>query len=480
MISPFLMAGAAFALFVAIVVLRALAFRPDRIVATDTPAPQFSAKELASRLSRIIQLATVSSRDDSQVDWEAFERFRSLIESLYPKVSSTCERHLVGRSGVVYRLKGQRSDNPTVLMAHYDVVSADSEGWIHPPFSGEIDGEGVLWGRGAIDTKITVCAILEALERHLEEGFVPAHDLFLSFSGDEEIMGPSAPAIVSWMEGKGIKPALVLDEGGAVVTNVFPGVSKPCAVVGISEKGVLDIEFSVEAAGGHASAPPVRQPVVSLARAIDKMDANPFSSRLTPASRMMFDALGRHSTFGFKILFANLWCFLPVLQLVCTLTGGELAALMHTTVCFTILGGSDAYNVMPLAARSGANCRLLQGDTADSAFARLESLAKSEGVSARQVYAFDPSPVSDCSGPGWSRIQHAISATWPDAVIAPYLMVACTDSRHFSRICRNVYRFSAMALSKEERSTMHARNERIPIEKISTATAFFWRVIASA
>ena len=210
-------------------------------------------------------------------------------------------------------LEGPFSDDATVLMAHYDVVAADSAEWDKPPFSGEIDEDGVLWGRGAIDTKITLCAILEAAEMRMRNGFVPEHDVYLSFSGDEEIMGPSAPAIVAWMEEKSIHPALVLDEGGAVVTGVFPGVKKPCAVVGITEKGVLDIEFSARAAGGHSSAPALRQPVVDLAKAIEKISRKPFPLRLTPAAAKMFNTLGRHSSFAFRLLFANLWCF-PALQ----------------------------------------------------------------------------------------------------------------------------------------------------------------------
>lgn len=477
---PALSAGLLLSGFVTVLLVRAILFRPQKMVPADHPAPDFDRDTVSDHLSRMIRIPTVSSRDSAQVDLTKFTEFRALLESLYPTVTAQCERTLIGDTGVVYRWVGKIPEAPTVLMAHYDVVAADPAEWDRDPFSGEIDSDGVLWGRGAIDTKITLCAILEAVERRIQAGFLPEHDVYLSFSGDEEIMGPSAPAIVDWMEERGIHPALVLDEGGAVVSGVFPGVAKPCAVIGIAEKGVLDIEFSARAAGGHSSAPALRQPVVDLAEAISGIARNPFPLRLTPAAAKMFDALGRHSSLAFRIIFSNLWCFLPLFKLVCKLSGGELAALMRTTCCFTVLEGAPQYNVMPPVARAGANLRLLPGDTAESALARLEKTVRKTGVNLRPVYAYDPSPVADLSGFAWIRVSDAVSATWPEAVVAPYLMVACTDSRHFCRISPTVLKFSAMALTKEERASMHAKNERVPVYKVLTACQFFWRILETA
>jgi len=470
----------AVALFFGIIIVRAFLFRPPVAEPVFIEAASFDFKKTANHLAAMIRIPTVSSRDAAAVDLSRFEEFRALIDSLYPAVKKNCEKTLVGPSGIVYRWKGKSTKKPTVFMAHYDVVGANASEWDKPPFSGEIDDAGVLWGRGTIDTKITVCGILEAVEKRIEQGFVPQRDVYLSFSGDEEVMGPSAPAIVSWMEEQGIEPDLVLDEGGAVVKDIFPGVKKSCAVVGITEKGVLDIEFSVRAAGGHSSAPARHQPVVDLAAAIGRIAKKPFPLRLTPPAALMFDTLGRHSSFAFRILFANLWCFLPLLKLVCRLSGGELAALMGTTCCFTILEGSSQYNIMPSVARAGANLRLLPGDTAESAVRRLQRIAGEKRVSLKAEYSFDPSPAADLSGAAWQSVHDAVAATWPDAIVSPYLMVACSDSRHFCRISKTVLRFSAMELTSEERGTMHAKNERIPVEKITTACEFFWRVIASA
>jgi len=492
MSASFILALLAFlaALFVAVVLVRALLFVPsaaelcaaaEQHAAAQLPAAEiFDESTVTDHLARMLRIPTVSNLDSSKVDFAKFAEFRSLLETLYPTVARTCERELAGATGVFYRWKGRSAGSPTVLMAHYDVVPADGEGWTHPPFAGEVDSDGVLWGRGAIDTKITLCGIMEAAELHLRNGFVPEHDVYLAFSGDEEIMGPSALAVVDALEHRGIRPALVLDEGGAIVANVFPGVSRKCAVIGVTEKGIMNVRFSAKSSGGHSSAPPVKNPVGLLAAAIRRVEDNPFPARLTPASRAMFDAMGRHSTFAYKILFANLWCFFPVLKKICSLTGGELNALVRTTCLFTTLDGSPAFNVMPQEASAGANLRLLSGETTASALARLERTVADPEIALSKEYGYEASPSADLTGESWKRVETAVRQTWPDAIVSPYLMVAATDSRHYCRICDTVLRFSAMELTKEERGTMHARDERIPSSKIPKTCAFFYRVIAQA
>jgi len=279
-------------LFIAVVLVRAFLFVPPAAVlpagagspdapaasAPDTPAG-FDEATVTDHLARMLRIPTVSNLDSARVDFARFAEFRSLLETLYPTVARSCDRELAGATGVFYRWKGRTDGSATVLMAHYDVVPADGEGWTHPPFAGVLDSDGVLWGRGAIDTKITLCGIMEAAELHLKNGFVPEHDVYLAFSGDEEIMGQSALAIVDALESRGIRPALVLDEGGAIVSNVFPGVAKKCAVIGVTEKGIMNVRFTAKSAGGHSSAPPVRNPVGALASAIRRAGKGLSSTR---------------------------------------------------------------------------------------------------------------------------------------------------------------------------------------------------------
>lgn len=362
-------------------------------------------------------------------------------------------------------------------MAHYDVVPADEDAWEKPPFEGIIEG-GVLWGRGTLDTKGTLLGVMEAAEAMIARGFVPEHDIYLAFAGDEEIAGTGAPTTVKLLKARGIHAALVVDEGGAVVENVFPGVSRPCALVGIGEKGSVNFEFSLASKGGHASAPPAHTLVGRLARAVTRVEGKPFPARMTKATAELFDTLGRHSTFVYRMIFANLWCFLPLLDLICKKRGGELNALMRTTCAFTMMEGSRAANVLPPKARMVANLRLISGDTASSAAEALRAAIQDDSIAVQRLNGDDPSPFSRTDSEGWRRLRRAIRATWPGSACFPLPDDRGSDSRHFSAISENVMRFCPMALSTEERGYIHGHNERIPVEKLGTLVEFYLRLIA--
>lgn len=288
-------------------------------------------------------------------------------------------------------------------------------------------------------------------------------------------MGESAPMIVDELQKMGVKPQLVLDEGGAVVQNMFLGVKAACAMVGIAEKGLLNIVLSAKTAGGHASAPPAHTPVGMLASAVCDIERRPFKRRLTPPVRYMFDILGRHSSFGFRLIFANLWCFLPLLDMLCRKKGGELNALMRTTCAFTMMEGSKVFNVLPTTAKVGANFRLY--DTVDETVKQLKATVNNPEISLDVLYGIDPSIVSEVDCAAYKAIEAAILKTWPDVLVSPYMMLACSDSRHYGRISDKVYRFSGMELSVEERKTIHGNNERISIDKFAKTLEFYMRLM---
>ena len=462
--------------FFAVIVVRACNFKPaseEKVEGDPFPVDVDAAVE---HLRRMIQLKTVSSVDESQVDLSEFAKFRALLPTLYPAVYAACEYSEPGRHGMLLKWPGRSSDQPSVLMAHYDVVPADAADWEEPPFEGVIRG-GELWGRGTLDTKCTLMGVLEAAESLIARGFVPKNDVYFAFGGDEECMGGDAPAIVSELERRGVRPAFVLDEGGAIVEKVFPGVDRPAALIGIAEKGSAFMDLTAVGKGGHASAPPARQSVGVLARALDRLARHPMPFVMTAPARELFDLMGRQSSFLYKLIFANLWCFRPALDLICKAGGGELNALVRTTCALTRLSGAEAYNVLPNQSRAGINARVICGETVASVQKRMEAIIGDADVSVSVVEGNDPSPVSPTSGEPWERLSAAIRQTYPGVLVAPYLMLACSDSRHYCRICQNVYRFSGMPLSKEQRGMIHNRNERIPLKLISGAVAFFGRVL---
>ena len=463
-------------LFLIVVLIRTAIFRPAIEKEPIIEEVAVNRQKAIDDLAEMIRCKTVSYSEEELINKAEFQKFRDLLKRLYPNVHNACTLEYISKTGILYKLTGKSETSPSVFMAHYDVVPANEPAWEKPAFDGIIE-DGILWGRGTLDTKCTLCGVLESAETLLEQGFVPKNDIYFAFSGDEEIVGESAPAIVNELERRGIKPALVIDEGGSVVEGLFPGIARPCALVGIGEKGRMDVEFSIEGKGGHASTPPPHTPVGVLAKVVTDVENHPFKCQLSRPVAEMFDTLGRHSSFLYRLIFANLWCFLPLLNILCKKNGGELNALMRTTCAFTMMEGSKVINVLPPLAKVSANLRLAGEDTMDRAMAYLKSVIKNDDIIVSKSYGMNASITSETKGESWDKLKDAISQTWPDALVSPYLMLACSDSRHYCRISNNVYRFSAIALTREERGMIHGNNERIPLDKIIKTVQFYIRLM---
>ena len=270
----------ALAAFIAVLLFRTLRFTPlPEAPASTHPVDVDEAKAIRD-LQALIRCKTVSYRDKSLEDDNEFACLEALLPEMFPNVHRVCDFHKPDPRALLFHWKGKSADKPGVLMAHYDVVPVDEAAWDKPPFEALIE-DGVMWGRGTIDTKTTFLAVLEAADALIARGFVPENDLYLAFGGDEEISGGGAPAIVNWLKEHDVTPAFVLDEGGAVVEKVFPGVTQPCALIGIGEKGPLDVKLVLEGAGGHSSTPPPKTAVGRLAKAVTRIEANPFPFTLT-------------------------------------------------------------------------------------------------------------------------------------------------------------------------------------------------------
>ncbi len=434
-----------------------------------------------SNLRALLRLPTMSQLDAEQTDWEPFRRFIDLLPELYPATHGALEREIVNGYSLLYRWPGRTPTDPAVLMAHYDVVAATEDGWEHPPFAAEVTGEGeerVVWGRGTLDDKGSLVAVLEGVEANVLAGHRPEHDLYLSFGHDEETEGTGAKAIVELLESRGIRPALVIDEGGAVVEGVFPGVSMPIAVVGVSEKGIMSLRLTVDQDGGHASTPPRLTATTRLARAIVRLGRRPFRAGFTPTTIEMFRTLGAHARTPFRFLFRNLWLTRPLLVAAFARLSDETSAMVRTTQAVTVLEGSGAANALAERASAIVNIRIAIDSSVAEAVEHVRRAIRDPLVRLEPLHPSEPSPVSRTDGPHWELLRAAVEETFPGTVVTPYVMLAASDSRQYARISDGVYRFSPFEMSGEERGTLHAMNERMHVATLLRGVEFYTRLVS--
>ena len=464
-------------LLAAIIFIRTKSFNPVEEAPRKVESIKFDKDKAVKSLAELVKCKTVSYYDHSKEDNKEFKKLVDKLPKLYPNVFKNIKlkKFKVGRA-LLFHWKGKTPGDAAVFMAHYDVVPVNEEEWTKPAFEALIE-KGVMWGRGTLDTKVTFNGILSAAENLLKQGFKPEHDVYFAFSGGEEVSGPGASEIVKYFRENSISLSMVIDEGGAVVKDIFPGVKEQCGLIGIAEKGLMNIKFDVKSSGGHASAPAPHTPVGVLSKACSAVEDHPFKMHLDGPAALMFDTLGRRSTTLYKMIFANLWLFKPILDIICKKSGGELNALVRTTCAFTQMEGSLAPNVVPPTASMVANLRLNPFDTTHTALEYVKGVVNNPDVKLSVLEGDNPSRISRIDVDGYRWIKEAIEDTWKGSVVAPYLMVQCSDSRHYSGYSDRVYRFSAMDLTADERKTIHGNDEHIRIETIHRAVEFFMRVM---
>ena len=429
-----------------------------------------------AKLQALVRIPTVSHRDPALVDTAAFEAFGVELERQFPLVHERLEHTTIAGHGLLVHWPGVSAERPVVLMAHLDVVPVEGT-WQHPAFGGDVVG-GAIWGRGTLDDKGALVAVCEAVEILLEQGFVPAQDVWLSFGCTEEVSGEGAPEAVRELQRRGVRPWFVLDEGGAVAHDAFPGVAAPIAVIGVTEKGVTEVELRVEGRGGHASTPARRGPTARLARAITRLDAAPMPSRLPEPTVELFRRMAPHAPLALRPLMAGAARLRPALARALVLAGPEPAAMTRTTFAVTTLSGSPALNVIAQTARAGVNVRVMVGDTVADAVTHVRKVIRDDRVEVDVLGACEPSPVSP-RDEAFELLEATIGEVFPDAVPAPYVMMAGTDSRYFTEICERVYRFAPFRMTKAQREAIHSFDEHLGVDDLLDGVRWYRRLIES-
>ncbi|WP_152649981.1 M20/M25/M40 family metallo-hydrolase [Demequina globuliformis] len=442
--------------------------------------PSERAQRVAEHLSAAVRIPTVAPdgpREMTEDESATFAALHALLRETYPAVFAACELDHVGRAGLLMRLPGETAERPLMLMAHQDVVPVpqdwQAEGWEHPPFDGVI-ADGRVHGRGTLDDKGALVVMLEALEELLAGGWSPARDVWLLMGGDEEQHGASAVAAVDLLRERGVEPWMVLDEGGAVASEAFPGLKQPMAVVGASEKGIATLSLTVEGLGGHASTPPRQSAPGILARALAAVEDNPFPVSLHDVSVEMFEGVAPQLRGPMRAVLGRAGRLRGPLARVLPRLGPEMAAMVRTTAAITMLEGSPAQNVLATRATATLNCRIAVGSTVVATIAHLEQAIGDERVQVDVVESSEPSPVSPTGlDPRWLAIGDAVEASYPGTVTVPYVMMAASDARHVAAIAPAVYRFSPLAMDKKQREAIHGPNEYVEIASLERGVDFY-------
>lgn len=425
-----------------------------------------------AKLQALVRIPTVSDRDPDRVDAAAFDALLAELRAQFPLLHEHLELTRVGTHGLLFRWPDAAAARPLVLMAHLDVVPVDeSAPWRHPPFDAVL-AEGAVWGRGTLDDKGCVTAVCEAVERLLETHHVPAQDVWLSFGCDEEVSGSAAVEAVAELERRGVRPWLVLDEGGAVAAGAFPGLNRPVAAIGVAEKGTTSVELRVEGRGGHASTPARNGPTVRLARAILRIDRSPMRARLPDTTLELMRRLTPHLPAPVRPLLGRAERIRPLLARALTAAGPEAAAMARTTFAVTTLEGSPALNAIASSATAGVNIRVMPGDTVDEVVAHLHRVVDDPEVQVRLLERGEASPVSPVDDV-FDLVAALVAEHFPDAVVAPYIQAGATDSRHFTRICDHVYRFAPFRMDAAQRRAIHSYDEHLGVAAFVEGIAWY-------
>jgi carboxypeptidase PM20D1 len=474
-------ASALLLVLAAVIVGRTLMHTPETLQPVTTVAIDVDQQQVATHLAEAIRFPTLSHQDPGLLDETAFSGFIDWVRSTYPELHRTAVLEQLNYT-LLYRWQGSDAAlKPILLTGHYDVVpviAGTEDQWHEPPFAGHIV-DGAIWGRGALDDKSGVVAILEAATWLIRSGFRPERTIYLSFGHDEETGGVNgAGAVRLFLADNNVQLAWTLDEGSFLFEDMLPGVEPLVATVNVAEKGSVTLEVVAKGQGGHSSMPPRQTAVGVLAEAITALEQNPMPGGLEGLSLDMFDVISRHMPFTARMLFANRWLFGRVLEE--RLSSLPVTnAMLRTTTAPTMLSASIKSNVLPIEAVATINFRIHPRDSVEDVIRHARSVVEAGQVEVRlaEESGNPASIVSDANSEGFAVIARATREVYGDVVITPGLMVAASDTRHYSQVADNSFRFNPMIVTAEDLTGFHGTNERIDVSNLVQGTRTYVQIM---
>lgn len=457
---------------------------PLEIAATHWKDHPGALQQAARRVSASIRTKPITHEDVSQIDEGAFSAFFDSLATWYPAVHTVMTREQLGFHSLLFTWEGADPEaEPIVLASHIDVVPVPESSlsdWLEDPFEGVIK-DGFVWGRGAIDDKSTLIGIMEAAESLIISGHRPQRTVYLAFGGDEERGGyEGAAEMARLLNGRGVRASFVLDEGLFIVDGVVPGVEAPVALVGVAEKGAANIELSVSVEGGHGSMPNDPTALGVLSRAIDRLSSKPLPATFEGVPEAMFSALAPDMSFVERTIFTNLWLFEPIVKGLLAASPSS-NALIRTTVAPTMLQAGTKVNVLPSEATALLNVRIRPGDTIAGVVDQISEVVQDDRVQIRVLEgASEPSRISPLNSQELTLLSQTLRTVFPEALTAPALMIARTDSRHYDVITDNIFKITPLVMDCDDLKRVHGVNERLSIDGLGRTIQFYETLIQRA
>lgn len=458
-------------LLLGVAVVRTLLIKAPAAQSRSIDFPKAQLDSYAKTMGDMIRIPTVSKSEDE--DLTQFYLYHKELERLFPLLHKHLEKTDL-QGTLLYHWPGSdASKQPILLMGHQDVVPASDDGWRVGAYSGEcIDGN--VYGRGALDCKSTMFVEMQAVEELLAEGFTPPCDVYLEYSINEETGGAGAANAVQYLKDKGITLALVLDEGGAVIDKAVDGMDRPYAVIGITEKGYMDLKITARGKGGHSSTPPRNTPAARLFAFANEIERKrPFQKKLIPETAEMFKAMAPSFNFPMRLVLGNIWLFKPLLMALMPIVSPFGEAVMATTCCFTMMRGSDAANVIPKEPYLVANLRTSAHQGCDATLAVMKKYADKYGLEIEVLMRRDASPISNIHSKEYAYVTQCVKDLFPDVGVAPYLIMGGTDCRHFHALTENALRFSPVPMTAAQSASCHAVDENVTVSSLAEGVRFF-------
>lgn len=470
-------------LFIVVTLVRAAFWKPAKTEFESLTDEQVDVDKYRKDLSDAIKIKTISNVDVDKVDWNEFKRLHALFEERFPLVYKNLKCEEISLASLLFTWEGKNPDlEPIALLGHQDVVpvaEGTEDDWTHPAFDGVDDGEFV-WGRGALDMKNHLIAVLESVESLLAEGFEPERTVYLCFGHDEEIVAAptsGAGSIAAVLKERGVHLDSVIDEGGAVLNlNVGGIINKKLAGVGIAEKGYADYRVSVSAKGGHSSQPPEHTALGALADVIKDIEGHQFKAKMPAFVYELFTKIGKNVSYPARIVTCNLWLLKPLITAVMKKIP-PAASLIHTTTAVTMAEGSPAANVLPQKASVTVNFRMMPGVTIKNVEEHIRKCVRNKEIEVEYLKGKEASKVSPTDSRSFKILEEICTRTDADMLVAPYLVMGGTDAYHYEEVCDNIYRFAPFVMDTKLLLTTHGTDERIPIACMADGLKFFKRYI---